>query len=390
MDESSTLIGKTQTPEAIPHQSEEPGNESSTPTAGEADVQEAEPFLRPFVFDPDAEPPPEEPIFEGFLAKGDLTVWIGREKHRKTNILLQLSICAAVGRNFLHFPFTAPQPQRVVMVDYESKTRRLKERYEAICRAMVLGEEEKNRLKENLLIVEVPKAYKAGKSFPRFPVSSGKTRKDEKKAEEFWQQFAKDYPADLYIFDPMRSMHAGKENDSTIEFLLTRLRRLFPGAAVVVAHHMRKTGSGDLSLSLKEDMRAWSDGARGSGAIKAHADVVVCQERKVEGDAEVVYWGAFQRDEADIEPMALDESEVRSFYWQVSPQVPEHLRASYDALKEAQRSFSDQSALAQVIQDAAHKPRSTAYRHIIQLKHLGLLVPRDGEWVVAEEQTGVS
>ena len=365
-------------------------SETSTLPTQEQTPTESEAFLEPFVFDPDAEPPPEEPIFEGFLSKGDLTVWIGREKHRKTNILLQLAICAAVGRNFLHFRFSAPQPQRVMMVDYESKTRRLKERYEAICRAMVLSEKEKERLKENLHIVEVPKAYQAGKSFPRFPGARGTQKREQEKAEEFWQQFAKDYPADLYIFDPMRSMHAGDENDSTIEFLLTRLRQLFPEAAVIVAHHMRKPGSGDFSLSLKQDMRTWSDGARGSGAIKAHADVIVCQERIVESDAEVVYWGAFQRDEADIEPIALEESEVRSFYWQVSAQVPDHLRASYDALKQAQRSFSDESALAQVIQDAAHKPRSTAYRHINQLKHLGLLVPRDGEWVVAEEQTGVS
>lgn len=364
-------------------------SETSTLTTQEQTPTESETFLEPFVFDPDAEPPPEEPIFEGFLSKGDLTFWIGREKHRKTNILLQLAICAAVGRNFLHFRFTAPQPQRVVMVDYESKTRRLKERYEAICRAMDLGEEEKNRLKENLHIIEVPKAYKAAESFPRLPSARGTQRKEQVKAEQFWQQFASRHPADLYIFDPMRSMHVGDENDSTIEFLLTRLRQLFPEAAVIVAHHMRKPGSGDYSLPLKEDMRAWSDGARGSGAIKAHADVVVCQERKVEGDAEVVYWGAFQRDEPDIEPMALEESEVRSFYWEVSPQVPDNLRASYDALKQARSGFSDESAMAKGIQSATRKSRSTAYRHISELKNRGLLVKKESEWLV-QEQNGVS
>ncbi len=364
-------------------------DETSTLTTQEQTPTESEAFLEPFVFDPDAEPPPEEPIFEGFLSKGDLTFWIGREKHRKTNILLQLAICAAVGRNFLHFCFTAPQPQRVVMVDYESKTRRLKERYEAICRAMDLIEEEKNRLKENLHIVEVPKAYKAGKSFPRFPSARGTQKIEQEKPEQFWQQFARRYPADLYIFDPMRSMHVGDENDSTIEFLLTRLRQLFPEAAVIVAHHMRKPGSGDFSLPLKEDMRAWSDGVRGSGAIKAHADVVVCQERKVEGDAEVVYWGAFQRDEADIEPIPLEESEVRSFYWQVSRQVPDLLRASYDALKQAGSGFSDESTMAKHIQSATRKSRSTAYRHISELKNRGLLVKKESEWLV-QEQNGVS
>lgn len=362
---------------------------TSTLTTQEQMPTESETFLEPFVFDPDAEPPPEEPIFGGFLSKGDLTFWIGREKHRKTNILLQLAICAAVGRSFLHFCFTAPQPQRVVMVDYESKTRRLKERYEAICRAMDLIEEEKNRLKENLRIVEVPKAYKAGKSFPRFPGARG-TQKQQK-AEEFWQQFARRYPADLYIFDPMRSMHVGDENDSTIEFLLTRLRQLFPEAAVIVAHHMRKPGSGDFSLPLKEDMRAWSDGARGSGAIKAHADVIVCQERKIETDAEVVYWGAFQRDEADIEPMPLDETGANTFFWQVSAQVLPHLLPSYNALKKAGGPWPSKTAAAQVIQNAAtEKPpsRATAYRHLDTLRNLGFVSDGNGMWSLTPLASG--
>lgn len=361
-------------------------SETSTPITQEQMPTESKAFLEPFVFDPDAEPPPEEPIFGGFLSKGDLTVWIGREKHRKTNILLQLAICAAVGRNFLHFRFSAPQPQRVVMVDYESKTRRLKERYEAICRAMVLSKEEKERLKENLRIVEVPKVYKAGESFPRFPLT-----RDKPKAEQFWQQFARHYPADLCIFDPMRSMHVGDENDSNIEFLLTRLRRLFPGAAVVVAHHMRKPGSGEYSLSLNEDMRAWSDGARGSGAIKAHVDVIVCQERIVENDAEVVYWGAFQRDEPDIEPMPLEETGPNTFFWQVSAQVLPHLLPSYNALKKAGGPWPSKTAAAQVIQNAAtEKPpsRATAYRHLDTLRNLGFVSDGNGMWSLTPLASG--
>lgn len=54
-------------------------------------------FLDTFVFDPDHQPADEETIFEGFLSKGDLAVWIGREKHRKTNVVQQFAICAALG-----------------------------------------------------------------------------------------------------------------------------------------------------------------------------------------------------------------------------------------------------------------------------------------------------
>ena len=49
---------------------------------------------------------------------------------------------------------------------------------------------------------------------------------------------------------------------------LTALRENFPGAAVMVAHHMRKQGGREEDRSkLAENMRDWSDGARGSGAI---------------------------------------------------------------------------------------------------------------------------
>src|ERR1700730_10318692 len=73
-----------------------------------------------FIFDPDEQPPAESVIYEGFLSAGDLVTWIGREKHRKTNLLLQLAICAAIGRDFLGFRFRAPEPLRVTFVDYET------------------------------------------------------------------------------------------------------------------------------------------------------------------------------------------------------------------------------------------------------------------------------
>ena len=46
-------------------------------------------------FDPSADVPEEQMLFDGLLESSDLVVWIGREKHRKTNVMLQLSICAA-------------------------------------------------------------------------------------------------------------------------------------------------------------------------------------------------------------------------------------------------------------------------------------------------------
>jgi len=62
----------------------------------------------------------------------------------------------------------------------------------------------------------------------------------------------------------------------------------------------RKPGD---NVRLAAEMRLWSDVARRSGAIKAHADVIVRQERAKEKDADIVYFGAFMKDAGDVDPM---------------------------------------------------------------------------------------
>ena len=75
-------------------------------------------------------------------------------------------------------------------------------------------------------------------------------------------------------------------------------------------------------------MRAWPDGVRGSSAIKACADLIVCQEwvPNANGD-EVVYLGAFLKDGADIDPFPLMESDHESFYWERTQDIPAYLTA---------------------------------------------------------------
>jgi len=241
-------------------------------------------------------------------------------------------------------------------------------------------------LKANLRIIEVTRLYAMGKLLPRFPAKPN----EDPKAEMFWKAFSVTYSADLYIFDPMRCVHGQDENDSNIERLLTRLRQFFPESTVAISHHMRKAGSnpGVVSVTLKSDMRLWSDGARGSGAIKAHADVIVCQEREVEKETEIVYWGAFQRDEPDIMPMPLQESEPGSFFWQVAPEIPEHLETSFKTLKKAGGIFSDKSDAARALTGAGVK-KATAYRHLADLLNRGLLAKgEDGQFNLNDLQRG--
>src|SRR5262249_2392347 len=128
--------------------------------------------------------------------------------------------------------------------------------------------------------------------------------------------------------------------------------------------------------------RAWSDGARGSGAIKAHADVVVCQERVMEEETEVVYLGAFSRDEADLEPLHLEETGAETYFWQVAAKVPPTLRDSYDALKAA--GPCSKSDAAQAIMKKTKASKATAYRHIGLLLNWGGLVEEAGNLKTAE------
>ena len=141
---------------------------------------------------------------------------------------------------------------------------------------------------------------------------------------------------------------------------------------------MRKRGGEQFQAKLLNGMREWSDGARGSGAIKAHADVIVCQER-VSGSEETVYLGAFMKDGADIEPIPLVETDYESFFFKPSLHIPDNLRLSYDALKKHSVPFASKSAAAGLLQ-AEVKPsgkpmaRSTAFDHVKQLMERGLLV----------------
>jgi hypothetical protein len=331
--------------------------------------------LENYTFDPEAKCGDDEALYAGFVSRGDLAVWLGREKHRKSNTILQFAISAALGRDYLGLKFVAGAPLKVVLIDFESKSGSLNQRYQSIVAAMKLSQEESERLKVNLTIIEVRRIRKSGRVFPKFPHK----QKPELKQNElrFWEDLVAANPADLYIIDPLRTLHAADENDSTIETLLSEMQRVFRGAAVVAAHHMRKAGENN--CTLMQDMRLWSDGARGSSAIKAHTDVIVLQERIIdEKGNEVVHLGAFLKDGPDIEPMQLMESDHLSFYWQVATVVPKYLRESFDALAKANILIKDRAKAAELIKQSTGVARATAYRHVEGLIRAGVLMEERG------------
>ncbi|HZT32545.1 MAG TPA: AAA family ATPase [Bryobacteraceae bacterium] len=330
--------------------------------------------LGAFRFDPTGQIAPERWLYDGLLAAGDLAVWLGREKHRKSNLILQFAISAAVGCDYLGFKFTGGDPLKVVYIDFESKSGSLHQRYEAIAKAMGLTPQQRQTLDRNLEIIEVRKIRKSGKIFPKFPY-----KPNQETDRDFWERLVANHPADLYIIDPLRSLHSADENDSSIETLLSEMQRIFKGAAVIAAHHMRKQAEN--ASNLTDDMRAFSDGARGSSAIKAHSDVIVLQERTLDskGD-EIVHLGAFLKDGPDIEPFPVIESDHQSFYWEMVVTVPEKLENSYDALVQAGGKFRRKSDAADKIKAHARVGRATAFRHVDDMLRAKLLV-EDSGWL---------
>jgi len=326
-----------------------------------------------YTFDPYAHIPEEKLIYPGFLPEGDLAVWIGEEKSRKTTLLLQFAMCAALGKPFLTFPCARPEGLSVFFVDYESKEYSIQKRYSAIRDVMNLTPQEFLKLQANLHILEMRKAQRDGKRLlPPFPYTGNK------KELEPWKVLFKENPADLYIFDPMRSFHAADENDSgKMEKLFSGLREVSGGATTLISHHMRKNNQRGTEVPLRENMRAWSDGARGSGAIKAHADVIVCQERTEIDGEEWLDWGLFLKDAADVLPRKLVESGPETFFWLTTRDVPGFLKNAYEVLKG--HSYSTIELTQALIN--ADISRTTAYRQIGHLKSHGLLVRgTDGRW----------
>lgn len=332
--------------------------------------------LGQYSFDPTASAVPDATLYKGLLAEGDLAIWLGREKHRKSNLILQFAISAALGRDFIGFNFAASKPLTVMLIDFESKNGSLRQRYDGIVTAMKLNATEQALLRQNLRILEVRRIRKEGRAFPKFPHNPKLPNKPNQDAR-FWEELVTNNPADVYIIDPLRTLHAADENDSTIETLLSELQRVFRGAAVVVAHHMRK--SNENSIALADDMRAWSEGARGSSAIKAHSDVIVLQERSMNPKGEeVVHLGVFLKDGADVEPFPLMESDHQSFYWEPVAQVPPKLQAAYDALSNAGGIFKDKAMAADIIKNSANVSRATAYRHFNDLIRSEMVIENGG------------
>jgi hypothetical protein len=226
----------------------------------------------------------------------------------------------------------------------------------------------------------VRKIRGAGKKFQPLPIPNAPKNVDNTASEAFWRKFPDDYPADIYCIDPLRSAHALDENDSKISALMESLQTIFRRSSVIVPHHLKKrdTCSAKDVKAIVDDMRDFSDRGRGSAAIKAHADVIICQAREVDGkkDEEAVYWGAFGRDMEDIAAMKLVAVREGSFAFKVADgALPDGLSDHWNIVVETLQG-RDTFTQAQFVNSLtlAGVSRATAYRRFNTFQNRGLII----------------
>ena len=325
-----------------------------------------------YIFDPERPVKPPEVYYEGFLEAEEMAVWLGREKSRKSSVLLQFAFSAALGRPFFDIPFRHSRPLKVTVFDYESKESSMKERWERLAAAMDLNAEERQLVRKNVNVVLFREVIARGGIVPRF------SEKPDQRADQYWQDAVRVNPADVFIIDPFRNFHCENENDSTIEALLAKIRKTFGKSAIIIAHHMvKRSMNAKENVKVMDDMRLFSDGGRGSGAIKGYCDIIVAQEWFKEGDDEIIHWGAFGKNIPDLGPRTFVPTSENSGLW-----VPAELnglsqtvRASLRVLKEhnAELVFDSQAEAADRISGARGLGRSTANEHIKLLLAKGLI-----------------
>jgi hypothetical protein len=126
-----------------------------------------------------------------------------------------------------------------------------------------------------------------------------------------------------------------------------------------------------------DDMRLFSDGGRGSGAIKGYCDVIISQEWSKGGDEEIVHWGAFGKNIPDLAPRALVQTAENSGCWvpMEADGLSQTVRESLKALKEHEPGlvFEDRPLVVDLLERARGFKRSAAQEHVTKLVAKGLI-----------------
>jgi hypothetical protein len=178
--------------------------------------------------------PPIEPLVDGMISRGTITLWTGSDGTAKTFLIQKMACAVATGGEFLGRRCHAAP---VLYLDYENPSFAVRDRLDLMAGGPIPG----------------LKVW--GTWLEQQPPQIG---------NELLLTIAKETKP-LIIIDPFRYAHGAEENDSTEMMAVMQMLRYCAaaGGAVVIVHHPAK-----------------SEGStgRGSSAIKGAVDVAFLQE----------------------------------------------------------------------------------------------------------------
>lgn len=302
-------------------------------------------------------------VMTNLLALGTMNVWIGPEKSRKSCFALLRAMHIACGKD--HDNFTVLKPRTVVFFSAEDPSEELDIRYKAMLAQFSATEQ--SLIQQNLAVIKGRELF----------VNKGINI--EARNREFWEEFARQYPAEVYFLDALEMFHSGNNNDQMRDTLLKLRSRLGAKNCLVILHHTRKKE--DKEIGAKEPVwlrrvgvRAWSDKALGAGALKRLADVIMCQEfRQVrDKDGEVLEestdFASYGKIIEDI-PLLTYEDDTTPFSYRLIRKLSAAVNASLDTLRKAGGPWSSKNAAA----TATGLSRSQGNVHVRELLCKGYL-----------------
>lgn len=181
----------------------------------------------------DAEPPPTNPVFEGFVDIGQRAAVIGGTKRRKSFVVATMAILSASGREGIGLK--AARPRKTLLVQFEIEATYMWRRVKKLCRAMGIS---KADIEDRLHIVNL-RDQLDDENF-------------ELRALEIIEAAMHQTGAELLIIDPIYVLNNGEENET---MSMRRLLRRFgtinrtTNAGLIYAMHDKKGGHYDQELS---------------------------------------------------------------------------------------------------------------------------------------------
>jgi hypothetical protein len=207
-----------------------------------------------------APPAPPEMLVPKLVLAGDVNLWAGNGGVGKSTALLHLAVCVVIGRPI--FGTLRPtRAGRVILLLPEDGGAVARSILDAIVATMGLSDVERGLLEEELFVFEDDSVVNLTTD------------------AKYIGALAQDLDAALVIIDPLRDVLGGEDeiDPSVAHSACDRLRRLVcrpTGAAVILAHHLRKPANG-----APEGEVSASD-VRGSGGWVNHSRVVFMFTKK--------------------------------------------------------------------------------------------------------------